>query len=59
MNEKNEKELRAYVLQDVPDEDANSVVSDFEAEGAIAITKTKQDNGLWTIEANFDSSQYK
>jgi hypothetical protein len=39
-------------LHDVPDADLPEIIGDFESEGA-AVTKIKQDDGLWTVRAVF------
>lgn len=43
---------RVETLTDVPDDLVDERVAGFEAEGA-TVKKTKQANGLWTIEATF------
>ncbi|MGA2465844.1 MAG: hypothetical protein ABSH06_16010 [Thermodesulfobacteriota bacterium] len=43
---------RVETLTDIPDNDVDKVVSDFESEGA-TVTKTRQANGMWTVVATF------
>lgn len=40
------------VLTDVPDDQVDSVVADFESEGA-KVQRTRQKNGKWTVTAYF------
>ncbi|MBO8134134.1 MULTISPECIES: hypothetical protein [Dickeya] len=39
-------------LTDIPSDQVDEVVKDFESEGAV-VEKIKQPNGLWTVKATF------
>jgi hypothetical protein len=39
------------VLSDIPDDNVQQVIDDFESEGCSEVTKEKQPNGLWTVRA--------
>jgi hypothetical protein len=43
---------RKESLTDIPESDLQEVVKDFESEGA-TVTKQKQADGNWTVEAQF------
>ena len=43
---------RTERLTDVPDDEVDQLVEDFESVGA-EVTKTKQDDGNWTVTATF------
>ncbi len=40
------------VLTDIPDDQKEQVVADFQSEGA-AVTVVRQKNGRWTVRASF------
>ena len=41
-----------YVLTDIPKDQKEQVVADFQSEGA-AVTVVQQKNGRWTVRASF------
>ncbi len=43
---------RVRTLTDIPDNEVDQVVRDFESEGA-TVTKKRQPNGMWTVVATF------
>ncbi len=44
------------VLTDIPDDQKEHVVADFQSEGA-AVTVVRQENGRWTVRASFGKPQ--
>jgi hypothetical protein len=43
---------RKVVVEDISKDELKKVVKGYECQGA-KVTKTKQDNGLWTVTAEF------
>jgi len=39
------------ILTDIPENEVQQVMDDFESEGCTDVTKEKQPNGLWTVKA--------
>jgi len=46
-------------LTDIPEKDVDQVVEDYKSEGCTGVTKKKQNNGLWTVEANCPDKKKK
>ena len=49
---------KQILLRDVPDDDVNKVVADFESE-AMIVTKERQPDGKWTIRASYIRPDYE
>ena len=58
MNLQQQEDMMATkrVLTDIPGDEVNQVIEDFESEGC-TVSKQKQDNGLWTVTANCPESR--
>lgn len=39
------------VLTDIPEDEVQQVIDDFESEGCTEVTREKQPNALWTVRA--------
>lgn len=46
------------VLIDIPDNEVEAVIIDFESEGANKVIKKQQMDGKWTVLASFVSGEY-
>ena len=45
------------VLTDIPDDDIDDVVADFESDG-LTVEKKRQSDGKWTVHALYPDEQY-
>jgi len=43
--------MNKKIVNDVPDNEVDQLVRDFQDDGCNVVSKHKQDNGLWRVEA--------